>query len=118
MKTGDCVKEISGIHAGQITSVNVSPDAYQILTCSRDNTLKVIDLRTFSVLKTFSSDDLTIGMNHINACFSSDGAFAAVGSNNGSVFVFDVIGNKDTKGVLAGELKHHSYLTLSINPNY
>jgi autophagy-related protein 16 len=24
-KTGDCVKEITGIHAGQITSVSVSP---------------------------------------------------------------------------------------------
>jgi autophagy-related protein 16 len=53
-KTGECVHEISDAHAGQVTSVQYSTDGQYVLSASRDNTLKIIDVRTYEVLKTFS----------------------------------------------------------------
>lgn len=52
-KTGDCGKELSDIHTGQITSVCLSPDGKYVLTNSRDNTLKIVDTRTWEVVTTF-----------------------------------------------------------------
>ncbi|RUP51745.1 WD40-repeat-containing domain protein [Jimgerdemannia flammicorona] len=69
VRTGNAIKELTGIHLGQITSLSVSPvhsyatylstfwlpitDGSKILTNSRDNTLKLIDLRMYEVVSTF-----------------------------------------------------------------
>ncbi|TPX56786.1 hypothetical protein PhCBS80983_g04292 [Powellomyces hirtus] len=48
------IKEISGIHHGQITGVTMHPTQNAILTTSRDNTLKLIDLHSYQTIKTYS----------------------------------------------------------------
>jgi autophagy-related protein 16 len=88
-KTGDCIKEISGIHAGSISSISISPDVFQILTSSRDNTLKIIDIRTFKVFQTFSDPSFKIPFDYSRACYSSDGRLIAAGSSDGKVFVWN-----------------------------
>ena len=89
IKSGNLIHEVTGIHGGQITSVETSSgkgllgegkggkgwtsmldisstlifimdfylrlkDQNYILTTSRDNTLKILDVRTYQVLNTFS----------------------------------------------------------------
>jgi len=55
LRNGDCVRELSDIHSGQITGTVLSPDGRTVLTSSRDNTLKSIDIRTYEVLQVFFS---------------------------------------------------------------
>jgi len=78
VRSGKDIKELTGIHLGQITSVSVSPgnslfksfvcllfwsnlsnsnyiyfkDGAKVLTNSRDNTLKIVDLKTYEVEQT------------------------------------------------------------------
>jgi autophagy-related protein 16 len=111
-KNGDLVKEISGIHAGQITSVCTSPDAFQVLTSSRDNTLKIIDLRTFNIVNTFASEDYKCFSNSNRACFSSDGNYVAAGSNNGDIFIWN-----SASGILETTLKKHLHPIYSVEWN-
>lgn len=50
-KNNDCVHSISDIHSKQITSISLANDGKTLLTNSRDNTLKLIDTRTFETIK-------------------------------------------------------------------
>lgn len=71
-RTGAAIQELTGVHNGQITSVSMSPgkkkrtidlllsiltifsiDGTSLLTNSRDNTLKIIDVRMYDILKSF-----------------------------------------------------------------
>lgn len=38
---------------GRVTSLNLSHDQLHLLSCSRDNTLKVIDLRVSNIRQVF-----------------------------------------------------------------
>ncbi len=51
------MREIKGIHDDSISSIKYLPDTNQIITNSRDNTLKIIDARMFDVVKTIESDN-------------------------------------------------------------
>lgn len=52
MKSNDCLRDIDNIHENQITSVCLSPDGATLLTNSKDNTLQLVDTRTFEVRST------------------------------------------------------------------
>nr|CAG8494887.1 14529_t:CDS:10 [Entrophospora candida] len=56
VKSGKDIKELTNIHLGQITSVCLSPDRTKVLTNSRDNSLKLIDLRTYQIEQTLNPD--------------------------------------------------------------
>eukprot|EP01137_Pigoraptor_chileana_P015926 Opistho-2@72334 len=88
-RVGDCTNEITGIHTGQITSLDLSADRRQLLTNSRDNTLKLIDLRMFQVVNTFCGEGYRNGMNWSKACFSPDARYVAAGSQDGLVYVWN-----------------------------
>lgn len=68
-RSGNCVKEVTGIHLGQITSVCPSADGSQILTNSRDNTLRILDVRTYETLSVLHADGYKTGTNWSKACF-------------------------------------------------
>ncbi|KAH9251693.1 hypothetical protein BASA81_010363, partial [Batrachochytrium salamandrivorans] len=53
-RTGNNIREITGIHSGQITNVEILPNSLQILTTSRDNTLQVLDVRTYKAVATYA----------------------------------------------------------------
>ncbi|KAI8815594.1 WD40-repeat-containing domain protein [Fimicolochytrium jonesii] len=87
-RSGSLIRELSGIHYGQVTSVAIHPTENVLLTTSRDNTLKLIDLNTYQVLKTISNDAFRPGMNWSRSCFSPDGRHIASGSQDGAVFIW------------------------------
>ncbi|CAG8684442.1 6342_t:CDS:2, partial [Cetraspora pellucida] len=52
----------------------------KVLTNSRDNTLKIVDLRTYDVEQTLHADGYKTGANWSKSCFSPDGRYVAAGS--------------------------------------
>lgn len=61
-----------------------------VLTCGRDNLLRLLDLRTFAVRATLGAPTFEVGGPWAAACLSPDAAHAAAGSRDGAAFVWDV----------------------------
>ncbi|RXM98966.1 Autophagy-related protein 16-1 [Acipenser ruthenus] len=88
---------------GRVTSLDLNPDRTELLTCSRDDLLKIIDLRTNTVRQTFSVQGFKCGSDWTRVMFSPDGSYIAAGSADGTLYVWNVLTGKVEK-----ELgKHH-----------
>ena len=61
-----------------------------VLTCGKDNCLRVVDARTFQVQQTLTAPGFSVSTTWCTACLSSNESHAAAGSANGSVFVWEV----------------------------
>jgi len=103
MATGKTVKELTGLHSEQVVSVEISEDRTQLLSLSRDNTMRLIDIRTFEPLATFSADTFRVPVNLASAALSADSRYAVAGSVDGGVYFWNTTtGNVDT--VLRGHM--------------
>ncbi|ORX54205.1 WD40 repeat-like protein [Piromyces finnis] len=91
------IQEITNIHSSPVISVKTSPTGNEILSLSRDNSLKTLDIRMYNTLLTFRDDNLRTFNNSQNACYSSDGKYAICGSGNGSIYIFNTFTNKKEK---------------------
>ncbi|KXJ15044.1 autophagy-related protein 16-1 [Exaiptasia diaphana] len=88
---------------GKVTSLDLSPDMNQVLASTRDDTVKVIDLRMSQVVSTCSGDGFRLATDWTRACFSPDGQYVMCGSQDGSVYIWN---NSTAK--LEKVLKEHS----------
>ncbi|KAM5316021.1 protein Atg16l2 isoform 2-T2 [Glossophaga mutica] len=75
---------------GRVTSLSLSHDHLHLLSCSRDNTLKVIDLRVSNIRQVFSADGFKCGSDWTKAVFSPDRSYALAGSWDGALYIWDV----------------------------
>jgi len=115
-RNGDNLYHLTGIHTGQVTSVTFSPDGNTLLTNSRDNSLKLVDLRTYKVLRTFFHDNFQNSTNWSRACFSSDGNYISAGTNSGSVYIWNTFSG--TRDFRLTDILHKNPVTcVTWNPN-
>uniref|UniRef100_A0A6B2L1P0 Uncharacterized protein n=1 Tax=Arcella intermedia TaxID=1963864 RepID=A0A6B2L1P0_9EUKA len=104
VRSGDAIKDLSNIHTGQITGVTLSADGRYLVTSSRDNTIKQIDLRTYEVVQTYTHEGYRNGLNWTRSCMSPDGRFVASGSMDGTIYVWDT-SNGGVEQILRGTHK-------------
>lgn len=102
--------ELQGVHEDQVTSVSFASSASGmaasplLLTNSRDNALRVVDVRTFGVVHELRAPTYRCAFDWSKAALRADARYAAAGSASGSVFIWDV-----TTGRLARELAASSH---------
>jgi autophagy-related protein 16-1 len=90
VRSGKPAGEVRDLHEKPVTSVRVSTDGQMCVTLSRDNTVKVVDLRTLQVQQSFSDPQFAIASNLSRMTLSPDGAFCAAGTSSGTVAVFNI----------------------------
>ncbi|XP_066591198.1 autophagy-related protein 16-1 isoform X4 [Prorops nasuta] len=95
---------------GKVTSLDLSRDANYLLSCVRDDTLKLIDLRMKKIIGSFSADGFKVGFDWTRATFSPDGQYIAVGSSDGSVFIWSV-----ATRMIETVLKNHSAAVTAVS---
>ncbi|XP_028817230.1 autophagy-related protein 16-1 isoform X2 [Denticeps clupeoides] len=79
---------------GRVTSLDLNHDRTELLTCSRDDLVKIIDLRNNTVRQTFSAQGFKCGSDWTRVSFSPDGSYVAAGSAEGVLFVWNVLTGK------------------------
>ncbi|KAH9514693.1 hypothetical protein Btru_023319 [Bulinus truncatus] len=84
---------------GRLTSLSLSNDKNQLLCCTRDDCLKIIDLRMNQVTCTLTADGFKVGCDWSRAVFSPDREYAAAGSGDGNLFVWNVNKAKSRKNL-------------------
>ncbi|XP_062988474.1 autophagy-related protein 16-1 isoform X4 [Elgaria multicarinata webbii] len=89
---------------GRITALDLNPERTELLTCSRDDLLKIIDLRVNAIKQTFSAQGFKCGSDWTRVVFSPDGNYVVAGSADGSLYIWNVLTGK-VERVLS---KHHS----------
>ncbi|KAK9787622.1 hypothetical protein WJX73_001530 [Symbiochloris irregularis] len=86
--------EVAGLHTQQICSVAVGGRTGVVLTCGKDNCVRLVDARTFQVRKTLSAPGFMVATTSCTACLSPDETHAAAGSSNGAVFIWEIESGK------------------------
>ncbi|KAJ8280568.1 hypothetical protein GJAV_G00056350 [Gymnothorax javanicus] len=89
---------------GRVTSLDLNHDRTELLTCSRDDLVKIIDLRNNCVRQSFSAQGFKCGSDWTRVTFSPDGCYVAAGSADGTLFVWNVLTGKPERTLD----KHHS----------
>ncbi|XP_009080045.1 PREDICTED: autophagy-related protein 16-1 isoform X4 [Acanthisitta chloris] len=102
IRTESIVKELELL--GRITALDLNSERTELLTCSRDDLLKIIDLRVSAVKQTFSAQGFKCGSDWTRVVFSPDGSYVAAGSADGALYIWSVLTGK-LERTLA---KHHS----------
>ncbi|XP_068174217.1 protein Atg16l2-like isoform X2 [Antennarius striatus] len=92
-----CVEELPA--QGKITSLDISCDHRQLLSCCRDDSLQLMELREWSKGRTcFRAEGFKCFSDCTKAVISPDGGFLAAGSADGAVYIWNVsTGNLKTR---------------------
>jgi len=104
VRSGDRTGDVTELHGGGVTSVNFNPSNNgEILTCGRDSSLKLVDVRkNGQEMQTFYHSEFRVDLSYAKAAISPDGKYAAAGSSTGDVFIW-----RTSDGNLEKQLKGH-----------
>lgn len=93
------------LHSQQITSLTLSPDRTRVLSNGRDSILKLVDFRAHEELQVFSHGEYKSAVNWGRADVSPDGQYVSVGSSNGKILLWQVLGGVMVKILEEGHRK-------------
>ncbi|XP_059369794.1 autophagy-related protein 16-like isoform X5 [Carassius carassius] len=79
---------------GRVTSLDLNHDRTELLSCSRDDLVKIIDLRCNAVRQTFKAQGFKCGSDFTRVTFSPDGSYVAAGSADGVLYIWNVLTGK------------------------
>lgn len=82
---------------GRITALDLNPERTELLSCSRDDLIKIVDLRANAVRQTFSAQGFKCGSDWTRVIFSPDGRYVAAGSADGALYFWNVMTGKVEK---------------------
>ncbi|VEL27891.1 unnamed protein product [Protopolystoma xenopodis] len=74
-----------------------------VLACTRDDTLRIVDLRMNQLVQSYQAEGFRAGTDTTRPCFSPDGCYIAVGSQDCGVYIWNV-----RSGQLETCLREHS----------
>lgn len=84
------VERENKFHASPITAIIVMPNQNELLTNSRDNSLKLIDIRRMDVVRSFSAPNYRVGTDWSSPCVAPDGQHIASGGSDGGLLIWRV----------------------------
>ncbi|XP_073673618.1 autophagy-related protein 16-1 isoform X2 [Garra rufa] len=87
---------------GRVTSLDLNHDRTELLTCSRDDLVKIIDLRSNAVRQTLNAQGFKCGSDFTRVTFSPDGSYVAAGSADGVLYIWNVLTGKLDKSLDKG----------------
>ncbi|XP_054651247.1 protein Atg16l2-like isoform X1 [Dunckerocampus dactyliophorus] len=96
-RLASCVHELEA--QGKVTSLDLSADRRQLLSCCRDDGLQLLDVRRWSSQSAaFRAEGFKCGSDSTKVAISPDAGFVAAGSADGAVYVWNVSsGNLETR---------------------
>lgn len=89
-RAGKAIQEMV-LHGSAVTDVALSYDSRYFVSASRDNTIKLVDNRTYDVVQTFRDEKFRSPSAYGEICFSPDASYVAAGSADGGVFIFNCL---------------------------
>ncbi|KAM9317428.1 autophagy-related protein 16-1 [Gastrophryne carolinensis] len=95
IRTESIVRELE--LQGRITALDLNPERTELLCCSRDDLIKIVDLRASAVRQTFSAQGFKCGSDWTRVIFSPDGNYVAAGSAEGTLYFWNVMTGKVEK---------------------
>lgn len=81
---------IENVHANKVVCCKFSRNGKQIISIGRDHLIKITDFSTYKEIATIENADLMIPQTDCTFGLSANGKYLAVGSQNGSIFIFDM----------------------------
>jgi len=83
--------KLEDAHADPVSCVRITPDENYIVSTSKDDTIKVWDIRQQKLLHTFEHDKFKLGSNNSRLCVSPNSQYAICGTKDGGIFFLDII---------------------------
>jgi autophagy-related protein 16 len=92
LRSGKLPNEI--LLPGRVTGLALGPADHQLLSCDRDDQLRLLDLRMNQVVRSFSAPGFKVGCDWTRVAFAPDGEYVAAGSADGQLFVWNTLSGR------------------------